>query len=411
MNRRTFLEVGSSLAVAPIFMGAKGLNTTKAPKNKAVVFLFLSGGPAVAEFTHSHPEMLGPYRSTIGEIQTKTPDLFLGSLYPELAKRSDKINVVKSFGHTNAAHQGGTYFVTSGHNINTPDGTPNSEPSYGAIASHYYGTNHPNGMPKYVRTSENRGADGGGWLGGKYTPFDANDNGKRDLTLNIPMDRFGQRLEMLKAIDRKNMSFSSNQSWKAANELRAQAASMITGDLKKVFDPSFEDEATKKKYGNTNIGNSLLLAKRLIVNGAQYINVNYGGWDLHTDIKQGTERLVPPMDMAISAFIDEMEALGLSEDVLLVVTGEFSRTKLNMNNGRDHYAHQTLLVTYGGKYEKGRVIGKSSNKQYEIESEPFGPKDLAYTIFNHMQIPTGHSITDMNSRPRFIVEEKARLIL
>lgn len=411
MNRRTFLEVSSSLAAMPFMMGANGLETKKIAKNKAVVFLFLGGGPSVAEFTHSHPEMLPPYRSVIGEIPTKTPDLFLGSLYTGLAQRSDKINVIKSFGHTNANHQGGTYFINSGLNINVPEGTPNTEPSYGAMAAHYYGTNHPNGMPKYVRVSEIRGADGGGWLGGKYTPFDANDNGKRDLTLNIPMDRFGQRLNILQAIDKKNMQFNSNSSWKAANDLRNQAASMITGDLKKVFDVALEDEATKKKYGNSNIGNSLLLAKRLLVNGAQYININYGGWDLHTDIKAGTERLVPPLDMALSAFIDEIEALGLGEDVLLVVTGEFSRTKLNNTAGRDHYAHQTLLVTYGGKYERGRVIGKASTKQYEIESEPFGPRDLAYTVYNHLKIPTSMTITDITNRPRNIVEEKARLIL
>lgn len=413
MNRRTFLEIGSSVFTLPLFMGAVNPHAKiKAnPNDKAVVFLYLSGGPSTAELTHSNPEMLPEFRSTVGEIPTKTPGLWLGGTYKELAQRTDKINVVHSYKHTNANHQGATYYQNCGLNINTAEGVPNTEPCYGAMTAKYFGTNKENGMPNYVRTREIRGTDGGGWLGSRYTPFDANENGKKDLTLNIDAGRFNQRLRILKEIDDKNKVFNSNPTWKAAKDIRTQAVSMIMGDLKSAFDVTLEDEIHKERYGKSEIGNALLLAKRLVLNGVKYVNINYGGWDLHNQIQQGTERLALPLDKALSAFIDEIEILGLSEQVLLVVTGDFGRTKLNANAGRDHFPAQCVLMTYGGKYEKGRLIGTASKRDYSIESEPFTPKDLAYTIYDHLGIPKNLILTDISSRPRHIVENDARMIL
>lgn len=413
MQRRTFIEVGASLLSLPFFMGAKNphIKADAKQNNKSVVFLYLSGGPSASELTHSHPEMLPGFRSVTEEIKTKTDGLFLGSNYVNLANKTDKINVVKSYKHENANHQGATYYQNCGNNINVAEGTPNTDPCYGAITSKYFGTNQENGMPNYVRTQEIRGTDGGGWLGSMFTPFDANENGEKDLTLSISNDRFIQRLKILEQIEKTNRLLSSNKQWSASLDIRRQAVSMILGNLKNVFDVTLEDEITKNRYGKTSIGNSLLLAKRLLLNKCKYININYGGWDLHSNIKEGTNRLASPLDMALSAFIDDIEALGLQNDVLLVMTGDFSRTKLNQNAGRDHNPSQCVLVTYGGNYERGRIIGQSSSRDFSIESEPFTPKDLAYTIYDHLQIPKDLILTDVSSRPRHIVNEKARIIL
>ena len=410
MNRRNFITYSTSLASLPLL--TRYAKASQRPeKSKSVVFLFLGGGPTHIELTHANPDLKTEQRSVVGEIQTKIPGYHLGGLFSEIAKYSDRMNFIKSYGHTNASHQQAVYWQFSGKPQNQ---LVQMEPSIGSIATKVLGTNSPiNGIPTHLSISKTEG-ENAAWLGSIYNPFEATEKGTRDLTLSISQEQLQSRLNILESLDKN--SWDTNDT---AQKLRYQATDLMLGDVKKAFEIKHESESMRDLYGRNFIGDSMLLARRLIENGGRFININYGGWDMHGNIKSSLESRVPPMDRAIAAFIQDITSLGMEKDVLLVVTGEFGRTpKLNNGSpsgvglpGRDHWAQLCALFTFGGDYQQGRVIGKSDRTESVREENAFDPKDLAYTMLNHLGIE-GNSLTfmDNSGRPRYATEG-GRLIL
>ena len=132
--------------------------------------------------------------------------------------------------------------------------------------------------------------------------------------------------------------------------------------------------------------------------------------DRHGNIKKALEGRVPPLDKALAAFVQDIYQSGLSEKVLLVVTGEFGRTRLNQNAGRDHWPSITPMLLSGGGYGHGRVIGKSDKAYYPTESK-VTPIDLAATMFDHFGIPQGIQRVDQGGRPRYLLEGEGKVIL
>ena len=171
-----------------------------------------------------------------------------------------------------------------------------------------------------------------------------------------------------------------------------------------------ESDSTKEKYGKSSVGNQLLLARRLSEFGTKFVTVNYGGWDMHGNISKALAGRVPPLDQALAALVGDLEDRGMTQDTLLVVTGEFGRTKLNANSGRDHWPSITTLLLAGGEYNHGRVIGKADKSYYPV-SDKFGPLDLSATIFDHFGIDPKVQKIDPAGRPRYLLDGEARVIL
>ena len=166
-------------------------------------------------------------------------------------------------------------------------------------------------------------------------------------------------------------------------------------------------------YGSTkanDIGEQLLLARRLVEHGTRFVTLHYGGWDMHGNISNALKGRVPPIDKAIAGFLQDIWDRGLNEKVLLVVTGEFGRTKLNTNAGRDHWPAITPMMMAGGNYQSGRTIGQS-DRSYSPTENPVGPLDLQATLFDHFEIDGAIQRTDMAGRPRFLLEGEAKVIL
>jgi len=409
MNRRTFLEVSSSLAAMPFFMGANNPHVTPKYKGeKAVVFVMLSGGISHIDFTHGNPDLPGNRRSINGEAQTKTPGLFMGADFAKLAGNSDKFNVVHNYKHNNGNHQNAVYWQMSGYANNKAD---QDGPAYGAYVSKLFGPSNPkNGLPVYLRTSRIDG-DGGGWIGGAYGPFETSAEGTKDLVMNLGKDRFDQRLTMLDMLETKMNKEYSHSSLDNMTKLRQQAVSMIAGDLRKVFDVNQENAKIREAYGRSQAGDAMLLARRLLQNGGKYISVNIGGWDMHTNISQAMKNTAPRTDQALTAFINEMHEMGMNENVMLVVTGDFGRTPvINVNAGRDHWPSLVSLLISGGASEQGRLIGKADGNRERPDGDSFEPEDLSKTIFDHFGVQNVQ-LTDIESRPRWVYLEHAKNIL
>ena len=409
-DRRNFLRVGSIGAG----LSAVGLSDyalaqdALSYEDKAVIWVWLGGGPTQFETFHAPNDTVPTEWQPInGAIHDPKTNITLGADWTELAKHTNKLNVVNSFSHKDSSHRQGTHFMMTGHY--NPERTTTSiakYPSFGSIVSAVYGTNHPqNGVPTYVKQGKIEGEQPA-FLGGAHKPFDPSN--KDNLTPRIETVRFSDRKGLLDALDRGNRVPSEEA--QSFSRIGNTAYNVILGNAKEAFDIDKEPEAMREKYGKGGIGDQMLLARRLAQFGTKFVTVHYGGWDMHGNIKKSLEGKVPPLDKALAAFVDDIYESGISEKVLLVVTGEFGRTRLNQNGGRDHWPSITPMLLSGGSYDHGRVIGRSDKAYYPTESK-VGPIDVAATLFDHFQIDTNIQKVDQSGRPRYLLEGDGRVFL
>jgi hypothetical protein len=255
-------------------------------------------------------------------------------------------------------------------------------------------------MPAYVRVN-NITYDGGAWLGSDYNPYDATGEGVKNLKLKIDKDHFLGRQDLLNGLDKLQDSSS----------LRSQSYNMLLGNIASAFDIKEEDPKIMESYGK-GIGEQLLLARRLAERGTKFVTVQYGGWDMHSNISAALKGRVPPIDKAIAALINDIHNKSLNKDIMIVVTGEFGRTyKINANSGRDHWPRLSPLMISGGDFSMGYAIGESTTKAEEPKTEPFNPQNLTATLLKHFGIDQSIMRNDMAGRPRYFVDVGTKSIL
>jgi len=406
-NRREFMKIGA-IGAGLSSMGLSDAYAETLPANeKSVVWLWLGGGATHIETFDPKPMAPEGVRSTTGSIMTNG-DFLLGGNFIKMSTRGDKITVVRSFAHRNSSHRTGTHWVMTGHNStdNTPQSTQ-QEPSYGSIMSSVYGANHPaNGMPTYVRVN-GISFDGPAWLGGQYKPYEASGEGVSNLKSRVENNRFLDRRNLVSSFDKLKIT-NDLELW---GDLRKQSYGLILGNASEAFDLDKESKPSRDKYGK-GLGEQMLLARRLVENGTKFVTLHYGGWDMHGNIAKSLNGRMPPLDHALSTFIDDLHDRGMSKNVLLVVTGEFGRTyRVNKNAGRDHWPQLSPLMFSGGDFDMGRVIGESTAKAETPKSDPLGPKDVTATLFSHLGIDPQTQKIDFAGRPRYFVDSDAKIIL
>ena len=404
MKRRDFLKagaIGSSLVFSDLSFADAPL------QDKSVIWVWLGGGPTQFETFHAPTDAVPDiFRPVDGNI-THPNGLAFGSLFKNLIKHGDKLTSVNSFSHRDSSHRQATQFMQTGQYNAKRDQTAGHDfPGHGAIISSIFGANHPmNGVPTYVKQGKIEGEDPA-FLGGAYKPFDPSN--KENLVPKVKEDRFKDRKGLLDNFDKSRKFLSETAD--SFTKIGDQAYNVILGTAKDAFDLEQESDSTKEKYGKSSVGNQLLLARRLSEFGTKFVTVNYGGWDMHGNISKALAGRVPPLDQALAALVGDLEDRGMTQDTLLVVTGEFGRTKLNANSGRDHWPSITTLLLAGGEYNHGRVIGKADKSYYPV-SDKFGPLDLSATIFDHFGIDPKIQKIDPAGRPRYLLDGEAQVIL
>jgi uncharacterized protein (DUF1501 family) len=171
------------------------------------------------------------------------------------------------------------------------------------------------------------------------------------------------------------------------------------GGAKTAFDVNSEPKRLRDRYGD-GLGLQLLQARRLCEAGCGFVTINYGGWDMHSNIVNSMRQRGPALDRAVAAFVSDVAERGLSEKICLVITGEFGRTpRVNRNSGRDHWAPLSTLAFAGGGLRMGQVVGESTAKAEVPQSTPIGPQDLMATLFHVLGLPQDLHFQDMSGRP------------
>ena len=408
-TRRDFLRVGGlgALGLGGLMQARSAAEaaTGKSSRHTSVVWLWLGGGPTHVETFD--PKMTAPveYRSVTGEVKTRVPGVTLGGNFTGMAQVADKMAFVRSFHHGNSGHGGGTHWVMTGYNNRGIDngGLP-SRPSIGSIAAKHRGPNHPStGMPTYVRLG-GIGADGPAFLGTPYAPFGTSGEARKNMSLQTKVGRLEDRRSLLTGLDRLRRTADRQGVVEGLNAFEQQAFNLVLGKAPEAFDLKKEDPRTVAKYGG-GLGGSMLMARRLCEAGCGFVTLSYGGWDMHGNIARSMNGRGPVVDRAVSAFVDDVHQRGLSDNILLVVTGEFGRTpKINRNKGRDHWAPLSTLALAGGGLRMGQTVGESDAKVYRPKNNPVTPQDLMATVFHVLGIDQGIQFINQGGRPVFMVE-------
>jgi len=421
-SRRDFLRIGTlgigglslpSLLAARAAAASDGRPVT----DKAVVLLFLQGGPSQIETFDPKMTSAGEFRSITGEVSTALPGVTFGGTFPQLAKLADRLTVVRSYASRNAGH---TYQeVVSARNP--------LKAAMGAIYARVAGTNHPQtGMPNHVlvlpevvdpklklgsnfETGALPTLTAPGDLGPSYAAFNPVGGGQlqSDMQLKIARDRFDDRRYLLGRLDGVRRQVDASGTVEGLDKYQQQAFDMILRGTASAFDLTKEDEKTIARYDTSHLfrndevqrwgdmrrssnllGKQMLLARRLCEAGCGFVTVSDCGWDMHSNGNSpkylgGMRWLGPQVDHAVAAFLQDVAERGLSDRILLVVTGEMGRTpRINKDGGRDHWGDLTPLLVAGGGLKMGQVVGQSDRQGGRPASNPYDPTHLLATVMD-----------------------------
>ncbi len=411
--RRDVLRVGGltalGLGLPDLFRRRAGAADTPA-KAKSCILLWLDGGPSHLETFDLKPDVPADVRGPFRPIKTKTPGVEICELLPHTAKVTDRLAIIRSMTSPLGEHGIANHYLLTGYKP-----SPVLDyPSYGAVVSHVRGGKHV--LPPNVAIPEFRATAGSGFLGTAHEPFAVGgDPAKPDFRVRdlnefpgITADRLHRRREFLAEFDAAQARVDTAA---PADPTFEQAYRLVTSTTaKKAFDLSDEKDAVRARYGPRTIGQSCLLARRLVERGVPFVTVLNTGWDTHGDLvlrlrdgytgaKVGVG-LVPNFDLAFSALVEDLAERGLLDDTLVVAMGEFGRTpKLNTAGGRDHWPRVFSVAVAGGGVKGGQVIGSSDRVGESPRDEPVTPADLARTIYTLLGIDPKHELHTTDGRP------------
>ena len=377
-------------------------------KAQSVIHIFLPGGIAHQESFDPKPFSPIEYRGEMGTIKTNTGEVFCETL-PKLAQCADKIAVIRSMTHGEAAHERGTHNMFTGYRP-SPALT---FPSMGSVVSHEYGPRK--NLPPYVCIPNvpNEYASNG-YLSSSFAPFSlgsdpANKNFQvRDLALpgGVDDERFSRRRSALDAVNDYFAKRDKSDSVKAMNTFYERAYSLVSSkEAREAFKIEAEPEAIRNEYGMNDAGQRMLMARRLVGAGVRFVTLTYGGWDMHSQITNGMKRSMPNFDQALAALINDLSRSGLLSTTLVMVSSEFGRTpKINKDAGRDHWPKVFSVMLAGGGIKGGLVYGASNSTASEPDLDPIGPEDLATTVYHQLGIVADKELMAPGDRPIEIVD-------
>jgi len=463
VSRRLAIQAG---AVGLLGLGIEHLGALRAmggpatPKgrdDRAVIYIFLSGGLSQLDSFDLKPDAPDDIRGEFRPIATRTPGLEICEHLPRLAERSHLWSVVRSLTHGTNDHSVGHHVMLTGRS-DLPSGFDPNRPKPGdwpAIASIAGALCAPrNNLPPAVVLPEKLVHYSGriipgqfaGEMGPKHDPwfieaspfdplaygayplfeFDHQQRppeqwGKRRFqapSLGLPdgfsEGRLAGRLGLLEELDRRRAALEASAAAGGFDAERQGAVSLLTDrKVKEAFDVVRAPDAVLDRYGRHAFGWSLLMAKRLVESGVKLVQVNLGNdetWDNHGNIfPHLKEKLFPPTDQAVAALLDDLNESGLLDSTLVVMASEFGRTPRISHlkshyklPGRDHWGKAQSILLAGGGVQGGRVIGSTDKIGGHPRSDPHTPEEFAATIYHALGLPPTVSWRDPQDRPHFI---------
>ena len=428
VTRRSFLRAGMlglGGLTLPDLSRLRASGAATVAGRRSVILLWLSGGPGHMETWDPKPDAPGGFRGPFGAIPTSVPGVHFGELMPEQARLMDRLAVLRTVNHGSGDHTKGNHWMLTGYEgpaFNAPDNEIQRRPAMGSAVARLVPSGRP-GLPRYVAVPNLRGGTDNlfhyaAYLGGGANPFvvESDPNGPKYQVKNLTppaglsLGRLGDRRRVLEAMD--GLRRGADPKLQDLDAYYQNAFDMLTGkDVAAAFDIDSEDPKLRDKYGRHTFGQSALLARRLVEAGTPFVTVNCVPWDHHGTKPQlttedGARKLIPPLDRAIGALIDDLIARDLYDSTLVVAMGEFGRTpRMNKDAGRDHWGNTFSVLMGCGSMTMGQVIGRSSARGEHVVDRPISPQDVAATVYHHLGIDA-RSVTfkDRSGRPVYLID-------
>lgn len=385
-------------------------------KAKSCILVWLDGGPSHLETFDPKPEAPLEVRGPLQTIATTIPGVRFSECLPKTAAAMNQIAIVRSMTSPLGEHNFGTHYLMTGYKP-----TPVLEyPAYGAVVSQLYGGSGV--LPSNIAVPNFRVGGslltGGGYLPAATRPFSVGGDPSRpdfavrdlDFFQGLNLTRLDRRRQFVAALNAFEENKSRNRNQLSDPDLERAYQLIASEDAKRAFRLEEEPESLRQKYGGKSIGQSCLLARRLVERGVPFVTVNNRGWDTHEQLqvrlKDGFAGakvgvgLIPSLDHALSALIWDLDQRAMLNETLVVVMGEFGRTpKLNTRGGRDHWPRVFSVLLAGGGVAGGQVIGGSDSVGESPRDRPVTPSDLAATIYTLLGINPKREFHTDDGRP------------
>ncbi len=421
LSRRSFLKIGG-LAMGGLSLPELLRLEAQAGSqrmHKGIIMIFLPGGPPHLDMFDLKPDAPSEIRGEFQPIRTNVPGIEICEHFPRLAKQMDKWVVIRSIVGSDGRHA--AFMCLTGRR---PRPAPNGGwPCLGSVLSKLYGPVHPS-VPPFVGLSPKMGhmpwADSGqpGFLGPAHAPFKPNAEGRSDMILNgITLERLADRKRLLAALDRFRRDADASGMMEGMDTFTQQAFGVLTSSrLVEALDLEKEDPKIRARYGKGDPRNvadggprlmeHFLIARRLIQAGVRCVTLAFSRWDWHGgNFKRGREDM-PMLDQGITALIEDLDRLGMLDDVSVVVWGEFGRTpKINKNAGRDHWPQVSCALLAGGGMRTGQVIGATNRLGEYAKERPVHFQEVFATLYHCLGVDINRTtLIDRSGRPQYLVE-------
>ncbi len=436
VTRRSFLQAGSAglagLALPTLMrLQDAGAVDERQAKIRNCITIFLVGSPGHLDTWDMKPEAPVEVRGKFKPIATKVPGIQICEHFPLMARMMDKVALIRSLHYnTGSTHENGQRWMMTAHDF----GADNVKPHSGSVISRVFG---PRGeLPANVVLPGPIGNTGAGllhgqtsgYLGSAHEPFFLNsDPARPDFKVSdieppagLGKFRLDSRQQLLAKIDelQRRTETRTTQMYDSAYE---RAFRLLTSPkAKEAFDLAKEPDKLRDRYGRNTLGQSCLLARRLIERGVRYATVNHfdtvfgiSCWDMHADgsslnntYLDYERHLCPQFDWAFTALIEDLEQRGLLKETVVAVLSEFGRTPgINPRGGRDHYPDAWTNFLCGGNIRGGQVVGSTDKIGARPHNNPIDPPQVLASIYHGMGINLDTTMMPgPGSRPVRLVE-------
>ena len=413
VSRRSFLQIGATgvggLTLADLLRA--DANAAPGASKKSVINIILSGGPSHHDTFDLKPEAPSEIRGEFRPIATNCEGFEICEHLPKLAQVADKFSVVRSLTGINEEHTNTQ--SDSGWSENTLRSI-GGHPSIGSVMSKMWGpaqfTNHGS-APTFVDLTN---VSKPGFLGQVHGPFVPDGVGRQNLSLNqqVTLQRLDDRKALLAGLTSVRQGTDSRGMMTALDSFTERAVNLITsGEVAKALDLRREDPRLLERYGveKDQQNQRMILARRLIQAGTRCVSFSWGGWDTHGNNFGHLKMQLPNLDNGLSTLIQDLDAHGLLQDTIILMSGEFGRTpRINSGAGRDHWARAGFFFVAGGGFRHGQAIG-STNRLGEVPAtRPIHFQSVFATVYKQLGIdPDTTTLIDPNGRPQYLVDERA----
>jgi len=425
VSRRNFLRIGSlgmgGLAL-PNLLRAESQSGVhnKALRHKAIIMIFLPGGPSHQDMFDLKMEAPSEVRGEFKPISTSVPGIQISEHLPKMARLMDKCSIIRSIVGCNGDHYA-AQCLTGRDTKNQPAG---GWPCMGSFLSKMEGAVDP-AVPPFVGLAPAMGhtpwSDNGrpGFLGVGHAPFQPNKGGGSEDTLlkGITLDRLADRRTLFASLDQFRREVDTSGMMAGLDAFTQQAFGILTSSkLADAMDLKQEDPRLVERYGKGDPKNRddggpklmehFLMARRLVEAGSRCVTLAFSRWDHHGDNFGALRQDLPLLDQGLSALITDLHERGLDRDVSVVVWGEFGRTPtINKDAGRDHWPRVSCALLAGGGMRHGQVIGATDRLGGEASERPVSFGEVFATLYQTLGIDVSKvTLEDLTGRPQFLVD-------